>query len=75
MLIIYVFFFVFLFAFFLERRMAEIEGPGGSTRTNEARCHGGGSHRALECARRSSASIAGNFSKKFVSSLYFKIYY
>lgn len=40
--------------------MAEIEGSGGSTRTNEARCHGGGSDRALERARRGSASIAGN---------------
>lgn len=65
MLITYVFFFSFVS--FLERRMAEIEGPGGSTKTNEARCHGGGSHRALECARRSSASIAGNSSRKFVS--------
>ena len=48
-----------LFVSHLERGMAEIEGSGGSTRTNEARCHGEGSYRAVECTRRSSASIAG----------------
>lgn len=48
-----------LFVSHSERGMAEIEGSGGSTRTNEARCYGEGSYRAVECTRRSSASIAG----------------
>lgn len=52
-------FFFLPFVPHLERGMAETEGSGGPTRINEARCHGAGGYRVLECTRRSSTSIAG----------------